>query len=189
MDQPIPTAVVLAALDLSKAYNRGDSMVIEDLYDMHVPGWLLAIICSYLSERTIILKYQQATSTERSLPGGYGAGTWLGGFLFIIKFNGVCLRPPIPRPLSGNKAIQLKFVDDATKAASINLRKSLEPDQNERPFPLKFCERKQTKKMMKISFGMNSTSFNSKQHKKTDHQPKENLCDVVQLLKKICFPA
>ena len=145
VDQPIPTAVVLAALDLSKAYNRGDSMVIEDLYDMYVPGWLLAIICSYLSERTMILKYQQATSTERSLPGGYGAGTWLGGFLFIIKFNGVCLRPPIPRPISGNKAIQLKFVDDATKAASINLRKSLEPDQNERPFPLKFCERKQTK--------------------------------------------
>ena len=42
-------------------------------------------------------------------------------------------RPPIPLPLSGSKAIQLKFVDDATKAASINLRKSLEPDQNERP--------------------------------------------------------
>ena len=102
VDQPTPTAVVLAALDLSKAYNRGDSMVIEDLYDMHVPGWLLAIICSYLSNRTMILKYQQAVSTQRSLPGGYGAGTWLGGFLFIIKFNGICLRPPIPRPLSGN---------------------------------------------------------------------------------------
>ena len=85
---------------------------------MHVPGWLLAIICSYLSNRTMILKYQQAVSTQRSLPGGYGAGTWLGGFLFIIKFNGICLRPPIPRPLSGNKAIQLKFVDDATKAAT-----------------------------------------------------------------------
>ena len=97
-------------------------MVIEDLYDMHVPGWLLAIICSYLSNRTMILKYQQAVSTQRSLPGGYGAGTWLGGFLFIIKFNEICLRPPIPRPLSGNKAIQLKFVDDATKAATINLR-------------------------------------------------------------------
>ena len=94
VDQPVPTAVVMAALDLSKAYNRGDSMVIEDLYDMHVPGWLLAIICSYLTERTMILKYQQAISSERSLPGGYGAGTWLGGFLFIIKFNGICMRPP-----------------------------------------------------------------------------------------------
>ena len=60
-------------------------MVVEDLYDMHVPGWLLAIICSYLSNRKMVLKYQQATSSERNLPGGYGAGTWLGGFLFIIK--------------------------------------------------------------------------------------------------------
>ena len=147
VDQPTPTAVVLAALDLSKAYNRGDSMVIEDLYDMHVPGWLLAIICSYLSNRTMILKYQQAVSTQRSLPGGYGAGTWLGGFLFIIKFNGICLRPPIPRPLSGNKAIQLKFVDDATKAATINLRKSLCPDPITRCFPLRYCERTQMKIM------------------------------------------
>ena len=53
------------------------------------------------------------------------------------------MRPPIPRPLSGNKAIQLKFVDDATKAATINLRKSLTPDTQNRSFPLNFCERTQ----------------------------------------------
>ena len=41
VDQYIPHAVVLAALDLSKAYNRGDSMVIQDLHDMHTPGWFL----------------------------------------------------------------------------------------------------------------------------------------------------
>ena len=143
VDQPTPTAVVMAALDLSKAYNRGDSMVVEDLYNMHVPGWLLAIICSYLSDRKMVLKYQQATSNERNLPGGYGAGTWLGGFLFIIKFNGICLRPPIPRPLSGNKGIQLKYIDDATKAATVNLRKSLIPDIQNRCFPLNFNERTQ----------------------------------------------
>ena len=91
----------------------------------------------------MVLKYQEALSTERSLPGGYGAGTWLGGFLFIIKFNGICMRPPIPRPLSGNKAIQLKFVDDASKLATINLRKSLTQDTQIRSFPLNFCERTQ----------------------------------------------
>ena len=73
------------------------------------------------------------------MPGGYGAGTWLGGFLFIIKFNGICLRPPIPRP-NGNRAIQLKFVDDSTKAASINLKNSLAPDPNFKPFPLNYHE-------------------------------------------------
>ena len=59
VDQNTPYAVVLAALDLSKAYNRGDSMVIQDLHDMHTPGWILALLCSYLSSRSLILTYQR----------------------------------------------------------------------------------------------------------------------------------
>ena len=43
LDQRIPSAVVLAALDLSKAYNQGSHQhVVEDLHDLHVPGWTLA---------------------------------------------------------------------------------------------------------------------------------------------------
>ena len=117
LDKNTPHAVVLAAVDLSKAYNRGDS----------TPGWLLAILCSYLSSRSLILRYQEATSSPpRKLPGGYSAGTWLGGFLFVIKFNGICLRPAIPRP-NGNRAIQLKYIYDASKAASVNLKKISDP--------------------------------------------------------------
>ena len=143
LDKRTPHAAVLAALDMSKAYNRGDSMVIEDLHAMHTPGWLLAVLCSYLSSRSMVLSYQAASSSPRPLPGGYGAGTLMGGFLFIIKFNGICLRPSIPRP-NGNKAIQLKFVDDATKAASINMKKSLIQDPKTRPFPpLQYNERTQ----------------------------------------------
>ena len=88
--------------------------------------------------------HQQAKSSLRSLPGGFGAGTFLGGLLFIIKFNGACLRPPIPRPLSRNKAMQLKYIDDSTQAASINLKKSLMEDPEIRPRPLKYHERHQT---------------------------------------------
>ena len=142
VDKRSPHAAVMAALDLSKAYNRGDSMVIEDLHAMHTPGWLLAILCSYLSSRTLILQYQKENSSLRDLPGGYSARTQLGGFLFIIKFNGICLRPAIPRP-NGNRAIQYKFVDDASKAASINLKFSLIPDPKSRQFPLAFNERTQ----------------------------------------------
>ena len=142
VDQNTPYAVVLAALDLSKAYNRGDSMVIQDLHDMHPPGWILALLCSYLSSRSLILTYQKKKSSSQDLPGGYGAGTWMGGFLFIIKFNGICLRPQIPRP-NGNMAIQLKFVDDSSKAASINLKNSLIPDPKTKPFPLNYHERTQ----------------------------------------------
>ena len=109
---------------------------------MHTPGWLLALLCSYLSSRSLILSYQNKTSASQDLPGGYGAGTWMGNFLFIIKFNGICLRPSIPRP-NGNRAIQLKFVDDSTKAASINLKRSLVPYPSTKPFPLNYHDRTQ----------------------------------------------
>ena len=138
----------MAALDLSKAYNRGDhTKVIEDLFDMHTPGWLLALLFSYLSNRKLVLKYQKTEASPRALPGGFGAGTWMGGFLFIVKFNGICLRPPIPRPISGNSSIQLKFIDDSSKAATVNLQKSLIPDPETRPLPLQYHER--TKMILK----------------------------------------
>ena len=40
-------------------------------------------------------------------------------------------------------AIQLKFVDDSTKAASVNLKRSLVPDPETKPFPLNYHERTQ----------------------------------------------
>ena len=112
---------------------------------MHLPGWTLNLIFSYLSGRSCVLTFQRARSDEKSLPGGFGAGTWLGGLLFIVKFNGACLRPPIPRPLSRNKGIQLKYIDDSTQAASVNLLMSLEADLSDRPRPLRYHERTQMK--------------------------------------------
>ena len=53
----------------------------------------------------MVLTYRKARSVEKRLPGGFSAGTYLGGLLFIIKFNGACLRPPVPRPLAGNTGI------------------------------------------------------------------------------------
>ena len=120
-------------------------MVIEDLWAMHLPKWLLAILCSYLKGRSVILKYQGQSSESKTLPGGFSAGTWLGGLLFIVKFNGACLRPPIPRPITQNRGIQVKFVDDASQIASINLKKSLIPDHQYRQRPLKYSERTQMK--------------------------------------------
>ena len=92
----------------------------------------------------MVLTYQGARSSQRLLPGGYGAGTLMGGLLFLIKFNGACLRPPVPRPITGNRTIQLKFVDDSTQAASINLRRSLIMDPETRVKPLKYHERNMT---------------------------------------------
>ena len=109
LDKRSPHAAVLSVEDLSKAYNRGShQLVVEDLHAMHQPSWTLALLCSYLGLRSLVLSYGTAKSSSRSLPGGYGAGTLLGGLLFIVKFNGDCLRPPVPRPISGNRTMQLK---------------------------------------------------------------------------------
>ena len=103
LDKRMPHCAVLATEDLSWAYNLGNhSLVVEDLFSMHLPGWLLAITCSYLSGRTRVLQYQGSKSSSQQLPGGFGAGNAFGGIFFIIKFNGVCI--PIPRPMSGNQS-------------------------------------------------------------------------------------
>ena len=98
LDLRDPHAVVLATVDLSKAFNRvSHSMVIEDLYNMHVPSWLLLILISYLTERTMILHYNGEAASPRDLPGSSPQGAWLGIFFFVVKFNAAALRPTIPR--------------------------------------------------------------------------------------------
>jgi hypothetical protein len=142
LDKSSPHCAVLCTEDLSKAYNRGShNLVIEDLHSTEEPWWILVINCSHLKERTLNLRYQGATSSTRSLPGGFGAGNWLGGLLFMVKFNGVCLRPHIPQPLTGNQGNQFKFVDDATQIVSVNLKKSLVAEPRSRPRPMNYHER------------------------------------------------
>ena len=98
LDLKNPHAVAVAFVDLSKAFNRvSHQMVIEDLYDMHVPPWLLLILISYLSGRTMILTYNGASSSPKSLPGSSPRGAFLGLFFFVIKYNGAALRPSITR--------------------------------------------------------------------------------------------
>ena len=144
LDQTTPHAAILSGEDLSKAYNRGShQLVIEDLHSMHVTPWVLSLLYSYLQGRSLVLTYQKARSSVRPLPGGFGAGTFMGGLLFIIKFNGACLRPPVPRPFTGNKTLQLKYIDDSSKVATVNLKRSLEKDPVERPRPWNYHERNQ----------------------------------------------
>ena len=56
LDLRQPHAVLAACIDLSKAFNRVDhSLVIQDLYDMKTPPWLLRILVSYLSGRSMTM--------------------------------------------------------------------------------------------------------------------------------------
>ena len=110
LDMNTTHCAILCTEDLSKAYNRGShNLVVEDLHSMHVPKWTLGVICLYLTGRYCILNYQNAKYERKMLSGGFGAGTWLGRLLFIVKFNGACMRPPIPRPITKNHGMQVKY--------------------------------------------------------------------------------
>ena len=91
----------------------------------------------------MILTYRGAQSAKKDLTAGSPQGAYLGGLIFIIKFNGAFLRPAIPRnPLLRNSSsVKVKFVDDGSAAASINLETFLVPDESLRPRPLTFDER------------------------------------------------
>ena len=141
-----PHAVLAACIDLSKAFNRVDHcLVIQDLYDMHTPAWLLNIVISYLSDRSMYLTYNGEKSSMKMLPGGGPQGAYLGGLIFIIKFNGAFLRPPVPRHLIGpvwkSKAEKVKFVDDGTVAVSVELKPSVVPYPVTRARPFNYHER------------------------------------------------
>ena len=146
LDKRKPHSVLAASVDISKAFNRVDhSLVIQDLYDMHTPAWLLKIIFSYLSGRSMVLTFNNSKSTQKQLPGGGPQGAFLGGLIFMIKFNGAFLRPPIPRHLSGpvmkSKAQAVKYVDDGAVAVSIDLKQCLVEDPVIRQKPVNFHER------------------------------------------------
>ena len=59
------------------------------------------------------------------LQGGGPQGAYLGGLIFMIKYNGALLRPKIPRhiegPISKSKSVKVKFVDDGTIAVNVKL--------------------------------------------------------------------
>ena len=98
VDKKDPHAVVLCLLDLSKAYNRGSpSLVLVDLFDMHTPGWILSLVASYMSNRTMSLQYNGVSSEVKNMPGSFSQGCFLMMILFIIQFNGALMRPQVPR--------------------------------------------------------------------------------------------
>ena len=93
------------------------------------------------------MSYNGETSTPKELPGGGPQGAYLGGIIFIVKYNGAFLRPPIPRHITGpvlkSKSMKVKYIDDGTVATSVDLKKCLIEDPINRERPLNFHERTQ----------------------------------------------
>ena len=65
LDSLSPNAVIATFIDLSKAFNRVDhGILIEDLFAMKCPSWLLRIFTSFLSGRRLTLKYTGDESAD-----------------------------------------------------------------------------------------------------------------------------
>ena len=141
----IPHAVVLAQLDIEKAFNSvSHILVIEDLHDMLVPGYLLRILISFLTKRNFSLRFNGKESKRHFLNGSSPQGIFLGVLIFLVKFNGAFLRPKIPRNLLEENRVSeeiltkechgrnftARFVDDSCKAVAFNLQECLSLQEN-----------------------------------------------------------
>ena len=101
------TAAIATFYDWSKAYDmQCHKLGVESFIECGVRASILPILVSYLQDRTMIVKYKSAISTERELPGGGAQGTLIG---------------PIEYACQSNKSANVvdpsrryKFVDDLT---------------------------------------------------------------------------
>ena len=131
----IPTAVMVALVDFSKAFNRiNHAKVIVRLSDWGVPGWLLRILISYLTGRSMILRYKGACSDRLLMPGGSPQGTLLGVLLYLVYVSDIgmdlsSVQYPPPPAVSGQE-VRLKFVDDLSLADSVRLDTQLHHDHS-----------------------------------------------------------
>ena len=69
--------------------------IIVIMHKLGVPAWLLKLTASYLSERTLVVRYKGYTSKERNMPGGGPQGTILGVVASIFQMNETRTHPPI----------------------------------------------------------------------------------------------
>ena len=110
------------------------------MQDGATKGWLLKIVMGFLSERSMILRHNGASSSVKSLPGGGPQGTILGMFLFLILINFAGFEETTKDPVSntlckvaGNRKpidkTHMKYVDDFSILEAVN-RNDLVVDPN-----------------------------------------------------------
>ena len=131
-DSKEPTSVLACLVDFSKAFNRQDhTILVTKLSDLGVPSWLLKIIISFLSDRTMVVKYKGETSSVKQLPGGGPQGALLGMFLFLVLVNDVGFTDQknesgeiitCKKRIKEFNELHLKYVDDLTLAEAIPMK-------------------------------------------------------------------
>ena len=95
-----PKAVITTLIDFSKGFTRiRHSKVLTRLADWGVPGWILRVLSSYLTESSCVVRYHGETSEVHPLPGGGPQGDQIAQILFLVEVSDAGMSPP-PPPLS-----------------------------------------------------------------------------------------
>ena len=158
-----PTAVLAGLVDFSKAFNRMEhNVLVTILSDLNIPTCALRLIISYLTQRSMCVRYNGAESAEQDTPGGGPQGGLLTVIFFNLQVNlagapcpipsflplGTAGPEPVPQqagplPLCHLKEriLKKKYVDDLSFLERINLKSSLvqsipiigPPNLHERP--------------------------------------------------------
>ena len=90
MDGKPNIAVMAIPIDFSKAFNRMlHSNIITIMSDLKptLPTCAIRLIKSYLTQRSMCVRYNGATSTFKKCPGGRPQGGLLTGLLFCLQVN------------------------------------------------------------------------------------------------------
>ena len=124
-------ASILLMVDFSKAFNRIDHpRLITILSDFGIQPFLLKIIISYLSGRSMRVKFRETMSEEKELNGGSCQGTILGPLFFVIYVAAIGQDNIDPnnqhQMLHFQDRVQglllrLKYVDDLSILENLNL--------------------------------------------------------------------
>jgi hypothetical protein len=139
MDGTNDVAVIGVPVDYSKAYNRmKHSDILCNLVALNVPTCAVKLIQSYLTKRSMCIKYKGAVSSFKSCPGGGPQGGLLTGILFCLQVNKAGAPCPLPQtPSLGQEPLQTPPEDPApcTFQSLENSQNSQLPSSGQEPAP------------------------------------------------------
>ena len=107
LDAPGASAVFMAAIDWMGAFDRLDpTITIHKLITMGVRPSLIPIIVEFMTDRSMTVKYNTASSKWHTLVGGSPQGSWMGQMAYIAASDDAA------RGLDDQD--KFKFCDDLT---------------------------------------------------------------------------